>query len=304
MGKQLSWVLLLTTGLVLASCGDERSSRRRRASRDDDGRPTARQPAQRTAQREAEADRGPDQAQTTEREAQTDRPADPPADERLIVPAEAVGTWTYQDGGDVLKLKIGADGKWEMDFKWDLFLAASEGTTRGTYEAAGSRIRFSATGADAMDIVPEYATMPAAGKLRLKVVGESDLKTLARAAQGNGGGGRQTERREEREEDRLDPRALVGVWTTNAQVGQVTLALQADGNFIMEVTSPYAVVPARYYGSYTVAGNRLTLKYGGGMMPDDTSVVHMPNNNLLVAKGITGLSLEYRRVQQAPGGGR
>jgi hypothetical protein len=298
--------MLTTTALLAASCDDGGSrSRRRRSRRDGDDRPAERQPAERTAQRETEASRGPDEARTAQRQAETVPPADrAPGSQRAIIADEVIGTWTFEDDGDTLQLRMAGDGKWELDFRWDYFIMVSEGTTRGTYRADGSKIRFRTTEAGRTDLTPEYATMPSATQLRLKVGGDRHLKTLARAGRRNDGGGRQAERREEPEEDRLDPRALVGVWTTNAPVGQVTLTLQADGNFILEMLSPYAAMPARYYGSYELAGNRLTLKYGGGMMPDDTSIVHMPDPNLLIAKGLTGVTQEYRRVQQNPAGGR
>ena len=171
----------------------------------------------------------------------------------------------------------------------------------GTYNVAGERIKFTTETAVNDDVKSVSADLPTQGKLRVTFAGQFGTQTLARETEG--GQAQRTEPRQPAEqpgaaaEDAVDPRALVGVWTTNAQVGQVTLALQADGNFIMEMTSPYAAMPARYYGSYTLQGSKLTLKYGGGMMPDDTSIIHMPNPNLLVAKGITGLSLEYRRVQ-------
>jgi len=308
MSKRFPWVLLLGTGLFLASCGDSRSSRRRsRRDRDDDGRPAERQPAERTAQRGAEAEGGQGSARTAQREAETVPPADrAPDNQRAIVADEVGGAWTFHSDVQALVLKMQGDREWTLTYKYAVFGMEDELEARGTYKISGSRIQFTTTAPTDGLANPQYATMPAASKMTLsiKLGDELETYTLKRAAQGDDGGARQAERREEPEEDRLDPRALVGVWTTNAPVGQVTLILQADGNFALEMTSPYAVVPARHYGRYTVAGNRLTLKYGGGMMPDDTSIVHMPNPNLLIAKGLTGVTQEYRRVQQTPAGGR
>jgi len=298
MARHTLSVMFVATALLAASCGDERTSRRRRSRRDDDDRPAERQPADRTAQPETEASRDPDEARTARRETEGNRPTEPPPAERIgLTAATVTGTWVFESEDILLQLKIKNAGSWILTRATD---EPGGGTSvegaAGTYAIAGRRLTFT-TRFEGEQLQPRTATMPEQGKLRLRFVisGEERTRTLT-PKEGTQHG--------EAEEDRVDPQALVGTWKTNSQFGQVTLTLQTDGNFVLEIMSNYAAMPARYYGRYTVAGNRLTLKYGGGMMPDDTSIVHMPNPNLLIAKGLTGVTQEYRRVQQTPAGGQ
>jgi hypothetical protein len=96
----------------------------------------------------------------------------------------------------------------------------------------------------------------------------------------------------------IDARKLVGRWQTQTPVAQVTLTLEANGQFGLVMTNPMWMSPEHLVGTYKVVpGNRLILRYAGNVLPEETSTVRMPDANTLVLETEGHPTLEYQRVQ-------
>jgi len=296
-----AWAALLVAAAILASSCDDGGgrSRGRRSRRDDDNDRGRRAERTETPAPDRPApENGTAQApRTTGGQAAAPRPAEqPPAPERAVVPAEVVGTWGYEQGDEALWLTMRADGTWTLDSEVWFFIEVYEGRSSGTYRIAGTRIQFTVTDADDGE-EPEYATMPSPGRLLLKVEGVGTKALTRRRDTGRTAGREEAAPARPERPTPVNPQALLGTWAHDAGGARVRLTIQPGGHFTVEIMTGTLLAPARSNGTYTLEGDRLTLRYAGGIMPDDISTISMPEPNLLVFTGLTGIRREYRRAQ-------
>ena len=81
-------------------------------------------------------------------------------------------------------------------------------------------------------------------------------------------------------------------------MAQVTLTLEANGQFGLVMTNPMWMGPEHLVGTYRAApGNKLILRYAGNVLPEETSTMRMPDANTLILETEGQPTLQYRRVE-------